>query len=211
MQQKSLETAIQHIYDLITIIVVAVMIIIIFSIPYIHKKYPTHFNKFMLSFPIVAVAFIGVSSLITFLYMFMDNQIGYKASDLLEIFVYGLFQLTCFFHIVAFKYACSIRNLIGQDSLIGQNWVKSIDYIYLLLSSFSILRIVISTTTTAEGSTYFSGLAAVFLGVAVALRLTRTSIEIFEWDKRQGNPDDIKYVLIFVVIIQVLFTKILTT
>jgi hypothetical protein len=136
------------------------------------------------------VAYFCVFLWITFLYMFIFNPRGCKASEILQLFVCGLFLLTSFFHLIAFKYAYRIRNLIGQDSLIGRNWVKSIDYIYLLLSSFSILRIVISTTTTSEGSTSFSAFAAILLGLAVALRITRTSIEIFEWDKRPVNPDD---------------------
>jgi hypothetical protein len=72
---------------------------------------------------------------------------------------------------------------LGRWSILAVNWVKSIDYIYLTISTLSILRIVVSAVVVGDGVTYFNALAAVFLGFAVALRITRTSIEIFGWDK----------------------------
>ena len=77
--------------------------------------------------------------------------------------------------------------MFPENSIFRRNWVKAIDYIYLFLSTFSILRIVVSAVTTPQGSTYFSAFAAVLLGFAVALRITRTSIEIFGWENASGS------------------------
>ncbi|MGA7383228.1 MAG: hypothetical protein WBW81_00550 [Methylocella sp.] len=120
-------------------------------------------------------------------FLFMSNPSNHLAQQILAIFISGLLCWALFFHIIAANFGYTVRLLFKRNSFLAQNWVKAIDYIYLFISSFSILRIVVSTVTTAQGSTYFNAFAAVLLGFAVALRVTRTSIEIFEWDKPPEN------------------------
>jgi uncharacterized membrane protein len=59
----------------------------------------------------------------------------------------------------------------------ARNWVKMIDYVYLTASIFGLVRIATSPSHTVNAW------GAVIVGIALALRITKTSIEIFAWDK----------------------------
>jgi hypothetical protein len=84
-------------------------------------------------------------------FLFILNPGDHTARQILATFVVGLLSWALFFHIIAFNFGYMVRTLLRRDSVIARNWVKAIDYIYLLISSFSILRIVVSTVTTAQG------------------------------------------------------------
>lgn len=119
-----------------------------------------------------------------FSFLYLANPANHSPSTIVVIFLTSVSLWAVFFHVSAINYGSSISRInLGRLSILSTNWVKSIDYIYLTLSTLSVLRIVVSAVVVGNGVTYFNALAAVFLGFAVALRLTRTSIEIFGWDK----------------------------
>jgi hypothetical protein len=119
-----------------------------------------------------------------FSFLYLANPVNHLPSTIVVIFLTSVALWAVFFHVSAINYGPSISRInLGRWSVLSVNWVKSIDYIYLTLSTLSVLRIVVSAVVVGNGVTYFNALAAVFLGFAVALRLTRTSIEIFGWDK----------------------------
>lgn len=61
-----------------------------------------------------------------------------------------------------------------------------IDYLYLAGSTFGILRIALSDVEVGDPvNTNIVGV--IVLGIALSLRLTKTSIEIFGWDKVDGG------------------------
>jgi hypothetical protein len=91
---------------------------------------------------------------------------------------------TC--HVFAMNFGVWLTQKLSRWPVLSANLVRAIDYVYLTISTFSILRIVVSAVSVGNGVTYFNATAAVMLGLAVAVRLTRTSIEIFGWDKPRG-------------------------
>jgi uncharacterized membrane protein len=67
---------------------------------------------------------------------------------------------------------------------VGDWWVKAIDYAYLGLSFFGLLRIVfqsIEENTQARDLQTVIIVSVLIVAIGVALRITKTSIEIFHW------------------------------
>ncbi|HXW70611.1 MAG TPA: hypothetical protein VEK34_04085 [Methylocella sp.] len=98
------------------------------------------------------------------------------------------------FHSLAFLYGSWLTDIIERYTarrsiigIFGRNWVKGIDYLYLSISAVGVVKIVVGAVTTAQGSAEFNAIATILLGIAIAMRITRTSIEIFEWDKAPAN------------------------
>lgn len=93
-----------------------------------------------------------------------------------------LFLFLVAFHIGAFLFGPSISEGALGDFL-AKSWVRMIDYFYLTGSTFGILRIAISGVGSSGDLTSVNAFGIIMLGAALALRLTKTSIEIFGWDK----------------------------
>ncbi len=137
-------------------------------------------NRLVVVFLILLTALVAT----VFSFVYLANPANHSPSTIVVIFLTSVALWAVFFHVSAIHYGASISSMnLGRWSILAVNWVKSIDYIYLTISTLSILRIVVSAVVVGDGVTYFNALAAVFLGFAVALRITRTSIEIFGWDK----------------------------
>jgi len=76
------------------------------------------------------------------------------------------------------------------------NWVKAMDYMYLGLSSVGMLRLLTAVLDT-QGNTdivsdtqelkQITAVSVLVIGLGVTLRVTKTSIEIFEWHKRSPS------------------------
>jgi hypothetical protein len=75
---------------------------------------------------------------------------------------------------------------------LGDWWVKGIDYLYLSLSFIGLMRIVLQsieeTAPVNEGLKTITVSAVLMVALGVALRITKTSIEIFKWDVRSSRP-----------------------
>jgi hypothetical protein len=80
------------------------------------------------------------------------------------------------------------RYKYGDNRLWIKHWVKEIDYIYLLVSSLSLLKLVITQIHPHEELRVYNAIAAVALGTALALRMTKTSIEVWGWDDPTRRP-----------------------
>ncbi|MQW73457.1 hypothetical protein GHK50_21035 [Sinorhizobium medicae] len=91
---------------------------------------------------------------------------------------YAILMWSVAFHILAFAFGPALSSRF-------KHWVKCIDYLYLLGSTFGILRIVTAGVALSDNEATVNVGGALFLGVALALRLTKTSIEIFGWDKTE--------------------------
>jgi hypothetical protein len=71
-------------------------------------------------------------------------------------------------------------------AMIMANWVGAIDYIYLIVSITSLIKIVLDLAHAGADTPNFVAYSVIALSIAAALRLTKTSIEIFAWDKPYG-------------------------
>ena len=121
-----------------------------------------------------------------FSFFYLSNPANHELSTIVIIFLTSVILWMVFFHVGSLNYGYLITTInFGKWSVLSANWVRAIDYIYLTLSTLSVLRIVVSAAVVGNGVVYFNAVASVLLGFAVAMRITRTSIEIFGWDRRQ--------------------------
>jgi hypothetical protein len=101
--------------------------------------------------------------------------------EVLGVFVGFTVSWGIFFHMVAMYWGKALTARIGDW------WVKGIDYAYLTLSFAGLMRIVLQSMEKnipfEEGLKTITVLAVLIIAVGVALRMTKTSIEIFKWDK----------------------------
>jgi FlaA1/EpsC-like NDP-sugar epimerase len=121
------------------------------------------------------------------MYYLLENNSTDFTSIILPAFISCLVIWTFTFHWVAYHVGWCIRQRYGDSPWVKQ-WVKEIDYIYLLVSSLSLLKLVITQIHPHDELKVYNALAAVALGTALALRITKTSIEVWGWDepKRRG-------------------------
>lgn len=120
-----------------------------------------------------------IASLWTYMLLIVPEH---KLTGTVLFFLVSLCLWALSFHIFALNFGREITLWLRRWPKLAGNWVKAIDYLYLSLSTFSIIRIVVSAVVK-DGNDYFNALGAVLLGFAVALRITKTSIEIFGWDR----------------------------
>lgn len=102
---------------------------------------------------------------------------------------------TFVFHVFAKKHGGQItRGRFGL--IIGRNWVKFIDYFYLIGSTIGIIRIAVGNIESDETYPVFNNIGILILSIALSLRITKTSIEIFGWAESRelkSVPINIKY------------------
>src|SRR5262245_26539576 len=84
-----------------------------------------------------------------------DVRTECSVGDVLLAFFVFLLMWTFFFHVVAYNFGKTFLS-----ARLGVNWVKSIDYVYLILSAFGILRIIFGILPTSGFS--YVNLAAPF-------------------------------------------------
>ncbi|WP_155256408.1 hypothetical protein [Mesorhizobium loti] len=130
------------------------------------------------SFQIVFPVFITIISVS----YFSDPQRELKWSMFMA--VYTIIAWTTIFHNAArFAGPHLSAGIFGE--WFAKAWVKCIDYIYLTVSALGVLRLAISGMP--DDLSYFNAVGVVAIGVGLGLRLTKTSIEIFGWDKPPAN------------------------
>jgi hypothetical protein len=166
--------------------------------PFYEQWYPYYYYK-------ARVAFFGILVTSATIFYYTDILIDLtgrgvdfsgsrvSVSLLVESFLISAFYATVLFHYLAGLFGHIITNLnLGRLSIFARNWVKVIDYVYLLISLLSLSRIVMSVSGVVANDAnnitvmvYFT----VALSIALALRLTKTTIEILSWDKpRTARP-----------------------
>jgi hypothetical protein len=132
-----------------------------------------------------AVAATGYTAL------FLLSPESKSSGDAIAAFIIFLVLWAAFFHVVAWNYGARISTLTlpGCNLSLGDGvWVKAIDYVYLISSSLGILRIVLGLANPNPDLRYVNVLAALLLGIGVAIRITKTTIEITGWDRPAAAP-----------------------
>jgi hypothetical protein len=69
----------------------------------------------------------------------------------------------------------------------GNNWVKQIDYIYLLMGSFGIAGSIDRLSFVEQKVEFVSDYGPLLVAAAIAIRLVKTRVEINGWDKTEGK------------------------
>jgi hypothetical protein len=103
-----------------------------------------------------------------------------------SLLTFGSFTIVwgVLFHLVARDEGYKITTKLG-----GSGWVKGIDYLYLSMSFTGVVRVLLGVIDSeANQDLKPVNIATVLvIAIGVALRMTKTTIEIWEWDKR---PED---------------------
>jgi hypothetical protein len=120
-------------------------------------------------------------------YLLLENTNDFT-SIILPAFLSCLFIWTLTFHWLAYQLGYHFRDRFGDGKPWARHWVKEIDYIYLLVSSVSLLKLVITQIHPQQELRGYNAVAAVALGTALALRITKTSIEVWDWDNPRRAP-----------------------
>lgn len=136
------------------------------------------------------VALITASIATYFSFVALSHPQGFRPWTIVSLFLASVALWGVFCHVLAMNFGplISVDPSSPGSSRLRKNWAKSIDYAYLTLSTLSILRIVVGVAESGSVVALFNAIAAVFLGVAVALRITKTSIEVLGWDKPLAQP-----------------------
>jgi hypothetical protein len=161
------------------LIPVAVQIIISFIV---EKKY--HDTRYVQ----ILVTLAGAIAVTGYTGLFFLSPATKSAGDVIAAFVIFFLLWTAFFHVVAWNYGSWFSTLAlprwaSGVSLGNGLWVKMIEYVYLIFSSLGILRIVVGLNSADPNLRYVNVFAALLLGVGVAMRMTKTTIEIARWDQ----------------------------
>ena len=102
---------------------------------------------------------------------------------------------TFVFHAISKKYGSAItEGMFG--GAIGKHWVKMIDYFYLIGSTIGILRIAASSSNPGNSSPILNSIGILILSIALSLRITKTSIEVFGWansKQKSSSPGKPRY------------------
>jgi hypothetical protein len=105
---------------------------------------------------------------------------SHTAGDIVATFVFFLFIWCLVFHIVAWHFGKKL-SLLHWPLFNDGNWVKATDYVYLALSAVGILNAVLGFTQITGYWAYMKVAAPLLLGIGVAIRISRTSVEIMKW------------------------------
>ena len=165
--------------DITRIIEISALVTLAISLNYSFGKIPriaTAIGTFIL-FGLLAIFVIGIG----------QNALSTSSSFWgATIIILGSFLFWVYeFHTLARMMGPPLsRGIWGE--FIAQHWVKLIDYVYLSASVLSLVRLAYSAPKTG-GPDFLTSLAAMLLGMAVALRITKTSVEIFQWDKEPSE------------------------
>lgn len=165
----------QHVEWILLPLATQIVISFLVERKYRHKRYVQ-----------TLVTLAGAIGVTGYTALFLLSTETKSTGDAIAAFIIFLVLWTAFFHVVAWNYGARISMLTlagSRLSLGGGVWVKAIDYVYLTLSSLGVLRIVLGLTSPDPDLRYVNVLAALVLGVGVALRLTKTTIEITGWDR----------------------------
>ena len=131
---------------------------------------------------------IAATVLIIGMYLLLQNA-NVLTSIILPAFLTCLFIWTSTFHWLAYHLGYYVRKRFGDGKPWIKHWVREIDYIYLVVSSVSLLKLVISQIHPHDELKVYNAVAAVALGTALALRITKTSIgSVGGWDDPSRAP-----------------------
>jgi hypothetical protein len=141
----------------------------------------------------ILVTLAGAVAVTGYTGLFLLNPATKSAGDAIAAFIIFFVLWAALFHVVAWNYGPWLSSLTlprwaSGLSLRDGVWVKAIDYVYLIFSSLGILRIVVGLNATDPDLRYVNVFAALLLGIGVAMRMTKTTIEIAGWDKPVHPP-----------------------
>jgi hypothetical protein len=128
------------------------------------------------------------SYLVVVMYSLLQPEAKTWASAVLPTFLSCLAIWLFTFHWLAHHLGYYPRCKYGDGRPWIKHWVREIDYVYLSISSLSLLKLVLSELRSADELKGYNAVAVVALGVALALRITKTSIEVWDWDNKNRAP-----------------------
>jgi hypothetical protein len=136
----------------------------------------------------VFVTLAGTIAVTGYTLLFLLSPVSKSVGDAIAAFIIFFVLWAALFHLVAWNYGPWLSTLTLPRwafslSLGNGVWVLAIDYVYLLFSSLGILRIVLGLATANPGLQSVNVFAALFLGIGIAIRITKTTIEIARWDQ----------------------------
>lgn len=148
-----------------------------FIVLYLDRRGIISYRGFM------AILFVFISIMMSLFSFASISTRGIHNNASLTTIVSALFiYWTLTFHIIFLSYGYKISSISFFGHEVFKNWVKMIDYIYLLLSGLGLYRVLIAINSDLPHD-YFNSFTITIVVFAISLRFTKTSIEIFSWDK----------------------------
>jgi len=90
----------------------------------------------------------------------------------IKFLTFTLLSSTCFTFILLHRFH-------RLNSRFGRTWVKSLDFAYLGLGSFALIRLITSLPKSDTHALAFDEIAIVTFCLALAIRLTKATMEVF--------------------------------
>jgi hypothetical protein len=113
-----------------------------------------------------------------------DLPVNNHRYNLVGILLSSTFYWSIGFHILFAKFGYRISAIkVRYLSVFFINWLKCIDYVYLTIGALGFFRTVIGIVGDSADNGLFTAYSTVGLGIALALRISKTSAEVFSWDK----------------------------
>lgn len=81
------------------------------------------------------------------------------------------------FHLMAFRLGRTFTKTFGPA------WVKFIDYTYLGISTIGVMKLALNGLSVEGDVTFWNAIAVILIGIALAMRFTKTTVEIKRWDQ----------------------------
>jgi hypothetical protein len=136
----------------------------------------------------VLITLTGAVAVTGYTALFLLSPTSKSVGDAIAAFIIFFVLWAAFFHLVAWNYGSWFSTLTlprwaFAASLGDGAWVKAIDYVYLVFSSLGILRIVLGLASVNPDLRTVNVFAALLLGIGIAIRITKTTIEIAGWDE----------------------------
>jgi len=129
-------------------------------------------EKFLFQVIVTVVALLAAVSMTAYILWY---PVVLANGDVLAIFFLFMLAWGIFFHLLAYHFGHSLLN-----SVFGPGWVKGIDYLYLAGSFYGVYRLILGFTN--RDTSIHNVWLPLMLAVALSLRFTKTSVEIFKWD-----------------------------
>lgn len=162
------------------------LVVLVYAFAYLHGYlYPSYKEWSVKQKRLVLLAFLfslsGWSFAFTALALYGNEK--HYGGYAIGVLIFSIISWTATLHFAAFLFDGKISEIrAGFATPMFRNWTKSIDYIYIVISAISIVRIAASSIY--NNTALVDVFSVVLLGFATALRLTKSSAEIFGWDKK---------------------------
>jgi uncharacterized membrane protein len=104
------------------------------------------------------------------------GTMGISLREAIEFFFAFVISWLITLHLTAADFGKNFTEIIGS-----KKWVRATDYIYLFISIISILSLFLKINGAGNQIVSINLWLPILLSFAVAIRITKTSIEVFGW------------------------------